>query len=529
MCGIYFSYNTDDNTASEYCKNRGPDETKELKINKCYMKFHRLAINDLSTDGSQPMINNGIYFMCNGEIYNHHELSIKYNIVLKSKSDCEIIGHLYHILGFKEMIKLLDGYFAIVLYDAEKDIVYAGKDRFGVRALYFGESSLESESEFDSKSKSKSYIFASLLKCIPQVNMNVHVFKPEHIWSSVNGYESYADDNKWTNINGYLTDINVITKRIYDDLYDAVKKRIQCDRKIGCFLSGGLDSSIVTMLVSKFSKNVDTFSIGLAGSPDLKYAKIVADYLGTNHHEVIVTEKEMLDAIPEVIYNIETYDITTIRASTPMYLLSKYIKNNTDIKVLFSGEMADELSGSYKYFKMCPDPESFQRESIRLLNDLCYFDLLRGDKSVSSNGLELRLPLSDKKFTDMYMTIDPSLKMSDLNVIDKEHQRIEKYLLRVAFKGQLPDSVLWRSKEAFSDGVSKNENSWYKIIQSHLEKLNIDKIDYTYLLPQSKEALYYRNLFESYFPNRHTICPYIWLPKWSNNTTDPSARTLLTF
>ena len=299
------------------------------------------------------------------------------------------------------------------------------------------------------------------------------------------------------------------------------------ERPVGCLLSGGLDSSLITALVAKHFKKEDlcTFSIGFEGSEDLKYAKIVADHLNTRHFEYIVTEQMMIQSIEDVIRDIETYDITTIRASTPMYLLSKYIKNNTDITVLFSGEGSDEASGSYMYFHNAPDSNSFNKETVRLLKDLQYFDVLRSDKSTASNGLEVRVPFLDKEFLQYYMQIDPDLKIPN--------GKIEKYLLRKAFdNGLLPDEILWRSKEAFSDGVSSKKKSWFEILQCHINNIITDEefeesaSKYKHNPPKLKEALYYRRIFDKHFSNRDSIIPYYWLPKWNGEINDPSARIL---
>ena len=301
------------------------------------------------------------------------------------------------------------------------------------------------------------------------------------------------------------------------------------DRPVGCLLSGGFDSSIVAAILSRLIKpNVlNTFSVGLEGSPDLKFAKIVSDHIGSKHHEVIVSENEMLDFIEEDIRIIETYDTTTIRASTPMLLLSKYIKKNTDITVVFSGEGSDEESGSYLYFHNAPCSNSFAKETRRLLNDLCYFDVLRCDKSTAGAGLEVRVPFLDKDFMDYYMTIDPSVKMP-------KTFKMEKYLLRKSFDRDnlLPNEVLWRVKEGMSDGVSSQERGWYQIIQEHVDKVYTDKefvklsSKYTCNPPLFKEALYYREIFNKFYQNRDNTIPYYWLPKWSGNIIEPSARAL---
>ena len=271
------------------------------------------------------------------------------------------------------------------------------------------------------------------------------------------------------------------------------------------------------------NRKLKTFSVGLKDSVDLYYAKIVADYLQTDHTELIISEEDMLNGIDNNIYHIESYDITTVRASTPMMLLCKYIKNNTDIAVIFSGEGSDEASGSYMYFHNAPDEKSFHQETERLLSELHRFDVLRADKSAAAAGLEIRVPFLDKQFIKYYMSIDPSLKIPGKN--------IEKRLLREAFENMLPSEIVWRVKEGMSDGVSSQEKSWFSIIQDYCdEKVDpetykkYDRMDPPY--PPNLEALYFRNVFEKYYPGLSHVIPHYWLPKWSGDTTEPSARTL---
>jgi asparagine synthase (glutamine-hydrolysing) len=286
------------------------------------------------------------------------------------------------------------------------------------------------------------------------------------------------------------------------------------DRNIGCLLSGGLDSSIVCALIIKYmkehnqnTKNLHTFCIGLENATDLKYAKIVSEYLGTTHHEIIVSENDLLSEINNTIYQIESYDITTVRASIPMFLLSKYIKSlkTLDIAVLFSGEGSDEISGSYLYFHNAPDDKSFFNESKRLLLSLYKYDILRADKCVSGGSLELRVPFLDKIFVKKYMSVHPKYKL---------YNGIEKYILRRSFEDLLPKEIIWRTKEAFSDGISKLDNSWYQILNKFLLKKNTNEQDY------------YKYIYDSFFPNHLYLIPYYWMPKWNNNVSCPSAREL---
>jgi asparagine synthase (glutamine-hydrolysing) len=533
MCGIfaYISKNSiKENIYQDLvknglkCQHRGPDNTKYRMENEhIFLQFHRLCINDLSDDGDQPLMHPddfNIIMICNGEIYNHKELYKEFNLNSKSKSDCEVILHLYKVLGFKETIEKLDGVFACVLIDLNKNVVYAARDKIGVRSMYFGKNN-------------DSYAFSSELKNLHNLAEDIEQFPPGNIWdSSSNSFTKYFDINSYIPKSLGKQDINNvddILNNIKDLFEKAVKKRLMSDRKIGCLLSGGFDSSIVASILAKQIKpNVlETFSVGLEGSPDLKYAKIVSEHIGSNHHELIVSEKDMLDFIEEDIKMIETYDTTTIRASTPMFLLSKYIKNNTDVTVIYSGEGSDEESGSYLYFHNAPNYLEFSKETRRLMKDLCYFDVLRCDKSTAGAGLEVRVPFLDKDFMKYYMEINPFLKMP-------KTYNIEKYLLRKSFDNDnlLPKSVLWRIKEGMSDGVSSKKRGWYEIIQEHVDKMYTDEefkersSKYHWNPPLFKEALYYREVFNKYYSGRDKTIPYYWLPKWSGNVIEPSARVL---
>jgi asparagine synthase (glutamine-hydrolysing) len=544
MCGIFAYINngfieksqlTKLNRAGIKCKERGPDNTITKQVDNIFLMFHRLKINDVSSAGDQPLIHPedpDIILICNGEIYNWKQLAIEHNCSIKSTSDCEIIVHLYKKYGIDHTIKILDGVFAFVLIDKSKKLVYAGRDPIGVRSMYVGVNK-----QLYSNIYPPSYGFASECKNLDTLFASVHPFPP-------GSYTKIQYDQ----IKKQLTPLTVdfisyynyiyppvcdtnetdIMKTINDKLYNSIQKRLLSDRPIGCLLSGGLDSSLITALVNKFhsKQKLITFSIGLEGAEDLKYANIVAQYLQTDHREYIVTAEQMLQAIPTVIEKIETYDVTTIRASTPMYLLSKYIKDTTDITVLFSGEGSDEASGSYMYFHNAPNQTEFQKEIIRLMKDLHYFDVLRCDKSTASAGLEVRVPFLDKEFLQYYLGIDPAFKIPQKN-------RIEKHLLRKSFdNGLLPDSVLWRAKEGMSDGVSSKEKGWYEIIQDYVDTLITDtefkecSSLYSHNPPKSKEALYYRKIYDKLLHGRSTNIPYYWLPKWCGENVEPSARVL---
>jgi asparagine synthase (glutamine-hydrolysing) len=322
--------------------------------------------------------------------------------------------------------------------------------------------------------------------------------------------------------------IQDIYKNIRDIFTDSVRKRLISDRPIGCLLSGGLDSSMVSAITAKLiNHQLYTFTIGLIGATDIKYAEMVAKHINSKHTTFIVTIDEALKAIKEVIYTIESYDCTTIRASVWQYLLGKKIKETTNIKVLLTGEGSDELTSGYMYFHNAPSPDESHKENVRLLKDIHKFDGLRVDRAMACHGLEVRIPFLDTKFIDLYLSIDNKLRMAKGS--------IEKQLFRDSFKEEniLPEQVLYRKKEAFSDGTSCNDKSWYKIIQEHIEEIVSDEefnmmgSKYVFNKPDTKEKYYYRKIFEEYYGDKSkNVIPYYWLPKWSGNITEPSARVL---
>jgi asparagine synthase (glutamine-hydrolysing) len=520
MCGIFAHFSNteyDKNQCSQMankCAHRGPDNTQNVDLGNGCMIFHRLAVNDLSQSGNQPFKiqtqgkeNNCIYAMCNGEIYNSKQLIDQYQLPVTSNSDCEVIPHLYAKLGIEQCIKLLDGYFAIVIYDQEKQRVYVARDRFGVRSLYID---YTEGLKLTIASEMKSLID------IQQSNQYIPQFPPRSIshFSVANNQVSLIETTVYYQLPSHYNDDSeeVCMEKIRTLFRSAIKKRLQSDRPIGCFLSGGFDSSlvadnIVDLLKEAGSENtLKTFSTGMVGSTDLYHAKIVANAIGSIHYQYIDTREDMLADLPNTVYECETYDPTSVRASTPMRRLSYKIAETTDVVVVFSGEGSDEASGSYLYFHNTPSPDAFQEECKRLLNDLHYFDLLRGDKSTACAGLEIRVPFLDNDFIDYYMTIRPELKVP--------RNGIEKYLIRKAFSGhtKLPDSILWRTKEAFSDGVSSQGDSWHQMIKDFVK-------------PRT-EAEYYKSIFDSHFPNQSHSLPYTWLPKWCGDIMDPSAREL---
>ena len=534
MCGIYFVKNTGNVDISNNfykIKNRGPDFSILHKINDYYLGFHRLSINGLNTKSNQPFIKNNVYLICNGEIYNFKLLYNELNIKPTTDSDCEIIIDLYlkfydnkdkeQVLDF--ICKKLDGVFAFIIYDANIEKIYAARDPFGVRPMFYNNSSNLEITDFCSELKGLINLGN---------NNSIRQFPPGHflVDNKIIKYHSfgnnYFDIIPFTQINEEYV---FYCRLVKNTLITAVKKRLISDRPIACLLSGGLDSSLITSIVSNIlNKQIETFSIGLPGATDLGYAKKVSEFVGTKHTEIIVKEEDFLNEIPETIKRIESYDTTTVRASVGNYLVAKYISEISDAKVIFNGDGADELMGGYLYFKKAPSNLEFDKEIHKLLGNIHYFDVLRSDRSVSSCGLEPRTPFLDKTFVNAYLSIPVKYRNSSEQ---------EKKLLRDAFKGYLPEEVLYRQKEAFSDGVSAENKSWYSIIQEHIKTNNLvnetefykvnekDLNSIKNKIPDTQEKMYYRKIFNELYPNSDNIIPYFWMPNWSN-TNDPSARTL---
>jgi len=533
MCGIIYYLNSNYNDINtEEFKNcivkleaRGPDNSQFLEINEYNkMGFTRLSINDLSDKGNQPLIDNDKYYLiCNGEIYNHKLLKEEYNFICNSNSDCEVIIKMYEKFGLEkidEMIRKLDGVFAFVLYDKILNITICARDPFGVRPLFIG------------YTKNLELILSSEIKSIANITKHITPFPPgEYMIINQNKnnnviHKSYHN-YKFDFIND---DYNTIKNNIKSLLISAVEKRLMSDRPIGCLLSGGLDSSLISAIVAKHFPpyTLNTFSIGMKNSTDLYYANIAAKHIKSKHHNIELTNQDFLDAIEKTIYITESYDITTIRASVGNYLIGKYIKNNCNVKVVYNGDGSEEIFGSYKWFSFINDENDFFFENLKLLREIYYFDVLRSDRSISDNGLEPRTPFLDKTLVDYVMRIPPKYKMFGGDII-------EKNIIREAFDDTdlLPKEVLWRKKEAFSDGVSGIEDSWHKIIQRELnqkitdDEFNTKKLLYKHNPPISKESLHYREIFEKYFPNKSTVIPHMWLPNAKYvNILDPSARNL---
>jgi asparagine synthase (glutamine-hydrolysing) len=516
MCGIWaYIKKTESNIAvpnlHDVVKVRGPDSTNIFSTTNCHLVFHRLAIHDLTPAGDQPFIvelGGGRWFvyMCNGEIYNYDQImkGLLYETTPKSSSDCEVIGHLFKLFSedFEKVVKVLDGEFAIVgvvLKRSEIEKVVAARDPYGVRPLYWA-------------STKDIIVYSSLLAGVP-VGVKAYHFPP--------GY--YSDNNTLKRF--FVPQIRSLPTNhaiLVNAVVRSISKRMSADRPMGFLLSGGLDSSLVVAVASRILKipNIRTFSIGMPGGTDLKYAQMVSEFLGTDHTEVTFSQLDGVMTLNNAIKATETYDITTIRASTGQYLLAKYISQNTNIKVILNGDGADEAQMGYLYNYFHPNHEAAHADSLRLLDEIHCFDGLRVDRCLGYHGLEARVPFLDPDFVSACLSIPVEQRVPT-------PERMEKHFIREAFSmihpAILPPEVLWRKKEAFSDGVSKLEDSWSNIIRRYLSSQRV--VPKMHVQPTTPEAAYYREIFDQNFPGQAHIVPHYWLPKWTN-ATDPSARTL---
>ena len=493
---------------------RGPDQTGLLKIGNGYLGFDRLAIMGLTEHGMQPFFLKGNACVCNGEIYGFRPLkeylvSIGYRF--GSESDCEILLPLYDRLGVS-MFALLDAEFACVIYDAAEDTFIAARDPIGIRPLYYG---------YDAAG---TLVFASEPKMLTGTCKSIKPFPPGHYYK--NGkFVCYHDPSCVTEYSD--DDMDEIAKNIHDLLLKGIEKRLDADAPVGFLLSGGLDSSLVCGAAAKLlGKPLETFSIGMdVDAIDLKYAREVADYIHSSHHEVIITRDDVIGALEPVIAALGTYDITTICASIGMYLVCRWIHENTDIRVLLTGEISDEIFG-YKYTDFAPDAEAFQKEAEKRVRELHMYDVLRADRCISVHSLEARVPFGDLAFVDYVMHIDPEKKLNRYG--------IGKYLLRHAFeKDQLiPKSILMREKAAFSDAVGhslKDDLQEYAEARYTDEAYETLRQKYSHAMPFTKESLLYREIFEKYYPGQSEMIADFWMPNrsWEGcNVNDPSARVL---
>ena len=491
---------------------RGPDDERIIDLKDGVLGFQRLSIMGLTPEGMQPFGLEGNYVVCNGEIYGFRKMRdelIEKGYSFASDSDCEILLPLYKEYG-TDMFAMLDAEFACIIYDHEQHTFIAARDPIGIRPLYYG---------FDGDT----IVFASEAKNLVKICKKVMPFPPGYYYKD-GGFHCYCDITAVENV--IHDDIETVCANIHDKLVTGIKKRLDADAKVGFLLSGGLDSSLVCAIAQRVSdKPVSTFAIGMdTDAIDLKYAKQVADYIGSVHTEVIITRDDVIDSLDEVIHLLGTYDITTIRASMGMYLLCKAIHKQTDIRVLLTGEISDELFG-YKYTDFAPSAEAFQAESVKRVSELHMYDVLRADRCISVNSLEARVPFGDLDFVKYVMAIDPEMK---LNKYKKG-----KYLLRHAFEGDyLPHDILYREKAAFSDAVG---HSMVDYLKEYAEKYYSDEeyellcTKYSHAKPFTKESLLYREIFEKYYPGNSEMVVDFWMPnkEWEGcNVSDPSARVL---
>ena len=493
---------------------RGPDDSRVIDTGKGLLGFHRLSIMGLTPLGMQPFELDGSYVVCNGELYSFEKQKAtlkQKGYTFKSDSDCEILLPMYLEYG-TDMFAMLDAEFACIIYDGKTGEYIAARDPIGIRPLYYG---------YDSEGV---ILFASEAKNLIGLTNKIMPFPLGH----------YYKDGKFI----CYCDIAVVDAVCHDDLETActhireklisgVEKRLVADAKVGFLLSGGLDSSLVCAIAAKKSKTpIKTFAIGMSEDAiDLKYAKQVADYIGSDHTEIYMTPDEVISTLDGLIYMLGTFDITTIRASMGMYLICKAIHEQTDIRVLLTGEISDELFG-YKYTDFAPSAEAFQQEAEKRIRELHMYDVLRADRCISVNSLEARVPFGDLDFVKYVMALNPEMK---LNKYGKG-----KYLLRHAFEGggYLPDEILWREKAAFSDAVGHSMVDYLKEYaeqQYSDEKFDAARKKYTHATPFTKESLLYREIFEKYYPGQAEMIVDFWMPNksWEGcDVNDPSARVL---
>ena len=546
MCGIVCAFNLIGDKdlirsnileMAQKVRHRGPDWSGIYSSDNAILAHERLAIVD-PTSGKQPIISeDGLKVIAvNGEIYNHKNLKNRFaaDYNFRTESDCEVILALYEKKGIN-FLNDLNGIFAFALYDSSNDKYLIARDHMGIIPLYMG---------WD---KDDIFYISSELKSLEGVCDKIELFPPGHYLesSSINLVKWY--DPEWVSYE-HVKDSETSIKAIHDSLSAAVKRQLMSDVPYGVLLSGGLDSSITSALAKKFaSKRIESndkqdawypqlhsFSVGLKDAPDLKAARIVADHIGTIHHEINFTVQEGIDAIRDVIYHLETYDITTIRASTPMYLIARAIKS-LGIKMVLSGEGADELFGGYLYFHKAPNAKEFHEETVRKLDKLHQYDCLRANKSLAAWGIEGRVPFLDKEFIDVAMNINPEDKMI-------KNGRIEKWVLREAFKDYLPESVLWRQKEQFSDGVGYSWiDSLKDLVSKEVSDHNLENASKIYPIntPRNKEEYYYRSIFNNHFPSDASAMSVPSVPsvacstpqalEWDEafkNMNDPSGRSI---
>lgn len=523
MCGL-FAY-SGDGTQFEKLEetfksitHRGPDDSELLFINggEATFGFHRLAIMDPSQRGHQPFKDEefGHVIMCNGEVYNYEALKeiYKKTYSFKSESDCEVLVPMYKELGIGRLCQQLDAEFAVVVWDNDKKLLLAGRDPIGIRPLFFG---------YTAENK---IMFASEAKVLTPFCQTIEAFPPGHFYDGEK-FEKYVDLT--TVITHSSKPLESHLKDIREKLIEGVRKRLVADVPVGFLLSGGLDSSLICAIANDILKKpITTFAVGLDHNPiDIHYAQTVAEYIKSDHHPVYFNKADTLGVLDKLIWHLETWDITSIRASIGMYLVCKYIKEKTQIKVVLTGEISDELFG-YKYTDFAPSPEAFQTEAKKRVDELYLYDVLRADRCISANSLEARVPFGDLDFVKTVMEIHPDFKVNTTGM--------GKWILRKAFEGMklLPESILWREKAAFSDAVG---HSMVDYLKEHADSQYTDqdvvnaKEKYPHGTPFTKESLLYRDIFEKHFSGQSKLIKDFWMPnkEWSNcNVADPSARVL---
>lgn len=543
MCGIIGIFGQQEKEArrskalkmASTIRHRGPDWSGIYSDDSCLLAHERLSIVDVE-HGAQPLydITTKRVLIANGEIYDHQQLrtSLKKEHQWQTKSDCEVLLYLYDEQG-PEFLSKIDGIFAFCIYDPETKEYFIARDHIGIVPLYIG---------WD---KDDVLHIASEMKALELYCEKLQEFPPGHYYLG-----SKKEFVKWYKPEWATTIPTqpVSLPRLRQELETAVKKQLMCDVPYGVLISGGLDSSLIAAIAAKFSRRriesgdqeeawwprLHSFSIGLEGSPDIKFARQVAEYIGSVHHELKFTVQEGIDALRDVIRHIETYDVTSIRASTPMYLMARKIKS-LGIKMVLSGEGADEVFGGYLYFHMAPDAKEFHEETVRKLQKLSKYDCLRANKSMAAWGVEARVPFLDKDFLDYAMSFDPKDKMCGQG-------KMEKYVLRKAFEGFLPESVLWRQKEQFSDGVGYG---WIDSLKAHAEEKISDEMmakaaeHFPIQPPATKEAYFYRSIFAEFFPSKDAAltvevgpsiaCSTPTAYRWSKafqGMADPSGRAV---
>ena len=495
---------------------RGPDDSRVIDVGQGILGFHRLSIMGLHPEGMQPFGLNGSWVVCNGEIYGFEKLKkeLSKDYTFTSESDCEVLLPMYEKYGVGMFAKL-DAELACILYDGKQKKFIAARDPIGIRPLYYG---------YDGNG---TILFASEPKNLVGLTDKILPFPPGHYYCD-GKFVCYCDIAAVDHV--LPDDLETVCANIHDKLVAGVKKRLVADAKVGFLLSGGLDSSLVCAIAAQESeKPIRTFAIGMSEDAiDLKYAKQVADYIHSDHTEVIISKEDVLAALEPVVALLGTFDITTIRASIGMYLVCKAIHEMTDIRVLLTGEISDELFG-YKYTDFAPSAKAFQEEAQKRIRELHMYDVLRADRCISVNSLEARVPFGDLDFVKYVMAIDPEMK---LNKYGKG-----KYLLRHAFeKGDyLPHDILWREKAAFSDAVGHSMVDYLKEYAETVytqEEFEEKRAKYTHAQPFTKESLLYREIFEKYYPGQSQMIVDFWMPNksWEGcNVNDPSARVLANY